>query len=102
MSDYLLVGLKEIHEDLFLDKHGRPVIAFSTFKQKMIISNGRRIRMIKDMRRLGILFYLHLGFVKRRTLCGLRSRILRYLEVLHQEEYERENPSENPSENPKD
>jgi hypothetical protein len=92
MSDYLLRGLKEIHQELFTGKDGRPVIALSTFRQKTIMSGGTEIRMVQDMRRLGVLFYINLGRAKRRTLCGWQSLLMRYLMAFHRAEYKDEHP----------
>ncbi len=88
MSDYLLRGLEEIHKDLFYGKNGRPVISFSTFRQKIVISEGKKIRLIDDMKRLGILFQWRLGRAKRPVLCGWRSQVRNYFTLLAQEEYE--------------
>ena len=95
MTDYLLRGLREIHEELYTGKDGELVLSFNTFRQKEIISKGVKIRMVEDMQRVGILFEMVSGepWERKCRLCGWRNEIMNYMRLLHQEQYEMKNPS---------
>ena len=80
MTDCLLRGLKQIHEDVFRGKDGLPVISF----------RGFYVKYVKDMRKVGVLFHMVLGRgnKRKRYLCGWRHMIINYRTVLGQKEDE--------------
>ena len=90
----LLRGLREIYEEFYTGKDGSMVISFGAFEQKKIMRGDRRVRIIDDMQRLGVLFRMVFGQPGQRTslLCGWQSEIQTYMRVLHQKEYEEKNP----------
>jgi len=75
MTDYLLKGLKEIHQEIFRGKDGRPLISFNTF----------RARYVEEMLEVGIIMELSLGRIKRRTYCGFASKLKRFLMIKQRE-----------------
>ena len=78
MSDYLLVGWRQIHEALFCDKDGKPVISLSTLMQKY----G------PNMKEVGVLFEWTSGRGKRPSIVGWQSLIKKYFVLTQQEKYE--------------
>jgi len=74
MSDYLLKGLKEVHQEIFKGKDGQPLIPFDRFCR----------RYVKNMRRAGVLFEMILGKPPDRMkyLCGWRNMIVNYMTAL--------------------
>lgn len=72
--DYLLRGLKEIHEEIFRGKDGKPVIPFQRFCKEDV----------KNMRKKGVLFTRVIGVIpnRRRYLCGWRNVIINYYTAL--------------------
>jgi hypothetical protein len=58
MTDYLLIGWKQIHEELFCDKDGEPVIKIDTFMKKYR----------QDMKEKGIVWKWTRGRGKERRL----------------------------------
>lgn len=96
LMDYLLRGLKEIHQEFYTGKDGELVISFQAFKRRTILSGGKKVRMIRDMKRLGVLFRMVFGRPgdRKSMLCGWKSRIAVYFQVFYQKQYEEENPTE--------
>jgi len=74
----LLKGLKEIHEQLFTGKDGKPVISFVRFCRDHV----------KDMKDHGVIFVQVLGSLpnhdRRSISCGWDTEILNYFRVLGQ------------------
>lgn len=93
MPDCLLKGLREIHENLFIGVDGMPVISFSTFRQQRVVYEGKKITVIEDLKRLGLIRELTIGKGKERTkyLCGWKNEIKNYYILKNQEEYKKEN-----------
>ena len=91
MPDYLLRGLEEIHKALFTGVDGSPVISFNTFRQKMVVNEGKEIRLIDDLKRLGLIREIIIGKGKTRTsyLCGWKNEIKNYFILKGQEEYDK-------------
>ena len=83
MSDYLLVGWEEIHQDLFLKKTGEPVIQLDTLQK----------RYGPDMKEKGVIFIWTLGMGKKRrkNIVGWRSVIQNYFIRKHQRMVEEDN-----------
>lgn len=74
MSDYLLRGLREIHQEIFKGKDGKPVISFETFDNKFK----------PDMLAMGVLFKIVIGALpdRREYICGWISVIKNYFTIL--------------------
>ena len=75
MSDYLLQGWKEIHEDLFCRRDGRPVISLSTLMYK----HG------PGLKAAGAVFKWHRGRGVRPVIAGWKSVIMNYFILLGQQ-----------------
>jgi len=76
LSDPLLVGWEEIHEDLFCDRTGKPVIRLDTLQK----------RYGPDMKKKGVIFYWTMGRGKQRKqrMVGWKSVIQNYFIRKHQ------------------
>lgn len=75
MEDELLIGWKKIHEHLFCDKVGKPIISHSTLTQKY----G------KDLKACGAVFGYLTGRSRRFTIAGWASVIMNYFILLGQQ-----------------
>lgn len=75
MTDDLLIGWKAIHEGLFCDKVGKPVISLSTLMQKY----G------KDLQACGALFKYRVGRRRLTYVAGWSSVIMNYFILLGQQ-----------------
>lgn len=82
MSDYLLIGLQEVHQEIFKGKNGKPVISFDRFCRQYV----------KDMRKVGVLFWMTFGRPPHRVrcLCGWDNMIKNYWTVIARREDEKE------------
>jgi len=81
MSEYLLVGWKQIHE-LFKDKNGKPVISLQTLRQ----TYG------PDMKRMGVAIEFNTGSQKRPSICAWPSKVQMYWQIRQQKKWEKEHP----------
>ena len=73
MSEYLLVGWKQIAE-LLKDRNGKQVISLSTLTHKY----G------PEMKRLGYVFEFNIGRAKRLNICAWPSQVKKYFIIKQQ------------------